>query len=163
MATSARKQTRSRAASKAGGRDESESRSAKSTASRSRSHPGSSDRKSNRESSTTSARRGTTRRSAAKSGRREAGGAGQTTTNHEEIRAWVEERGGKPACVRGTGGKEDIGMLRIDMPGYTGADKLAPISWDDWFEKFDEKGLAFLHQDKTAGGKKSNFNKLVSR
>ena len=65
--------------------------------------------------------------------------------------------------MRGTGDKQDTGMLRIDMPGYTGADKLAPISWDDWFEKFEEKGLAFLYQDKTAGGKKSNFNKLVNR
>jgi hypothetical protein len=79
------------------------------------------------------------------------------------IRTWVEERGGKPACVRGTGGKLDTGMLRIDMPGYSGKTSLAPISWDDWFEKFDEKQLAFLYQDETAGGKKSNFNKLVSR
>lgn len=54
-------------------------------------------------------------------------------------------------------------MLRIDMPGYTGADKLASISWDEWFEKFDEKNLAFLYQDQTAGGQKSNFNKLVGR
>jgi hypothetical protein len=54
-------------------------------------------------------------------------------------------------------------VLRIDMPGYSGADSLEPISWDQWFEKFDGNGLAFLYQDKTAGGKQSNFNKLVSR
>lgn len=90
-------------------------------------------------------------------------GAAQATTNHEEIRRWVEERKGKPACVRGTGDKNDIGMLRIDMPGYIGEDKLEHIEWDEWFGKFEEKRLAFLHQDKTADGSKSNFNKLVSR
>lgn len=54
-------------------------------------------------------------------------------------------------------------MLRIDFPGYSGRGKLRPISWDEWFEKFDEKNLALLYQEKTAGGQKSNFNKLVSR
>jgi len=90
-------------------------------------------------------------------------GAAQATTSHDQIRRWVEERHGKPACVRGTGDKNDIGMLRIDMPGYTGEDKLEHISWDEWFGKFEEKRLAFLHQDKMADGKRSNFNKLVSR
>ena len=117
--------------------------------------------------SKTGGRRGSSNASSQKSGSRsrhgEVKGAGQPTTDHELIRTWVEERGGKPACVRGTGGKLDTGMLRIDMPGYSGKTSLAPISWDDWFEKFDEKQLAFLYQDETAGGKKSNFNKLVSR
>jgi anaerobic selenocysteine-containing dehydrogenase len=87
----------------------------------------------------------------------------QTTTDHEEIRKWAEERGAKPACVRGTGGKHDVGMLRLDFPGYTGEDKLQPISWDDWFEKFDERKLALVYQEETAEGERSNFNKLVSR
>ena len=84
-------------------------------------------------------------------------------TDREEIQQWAESRGAHPACVRGTGGKGDIGMLRLDFPGYTGEDTLEQISWDDWFEKFDENHLALLVQDKTAAGQKSNFNKLVSR
>ena len=87
----------------------------------------------------------------------------QTTTDHEEIRRWAEERGAKPACVRGTGDKNDVGMIRLDFPGYTGEDKLQPISWEDWFEKFDERKLALIYQEETADGKKSNFNKPVSR
>jgi hypothetical protein len=55
------------------------------------------------------------------------------------------------------------GIIRIDFPGYSGKGSLEEISWDDWFEKFEEKKLAFLHQDETAGGKKSNFNKLINR
>jgi len=86
-----------------------------------------------------------------------------TTTNHEEIQRWAEERGGQPACVKGTGGEGDVGMLRLDFPGYSGEESLQHISWDDWFEKFDERGLALLYQEQTAGGAQSNFNKLVSR
>jgi hypothetical protein len=65
--------------------------------------------------------------------------------------------------VRRTGGKGDIGMIRLDFPGYSGAASLEHISWNDWFEKFDESGLALLHQNTTARGQKSNFNKLVAR
>jgi len=85
-------------------------------------------------------------------------GAAQVTTDHEEIQRWVEERGGKPACVRGTGGRGDTGLLRIDFPDGPEA-KLQPISWEDFFEKFEENSLAFLYQDK----EQSRFNKLVGR
>jgi hypothetical protein len=84
-------------------------------------------------------------------------------TDHDEIRKWAEERKAKPSCVKGTGGKSDTGMIRLDFPGYSGGDSLQEITWDEWFEKFDENDLALLVQDKTAGGQKSNFNKLVSR
>ena len=87
----------------------------------------------------------------------------QTTTDHEQIRQWAESRGGKPACVRGTGGGGDTGLLRIDFPGYSGGDSLQEISWDEFFEKFDEQGLALLYQDTTKDGQPSNFNKLISR
>jgi hypothetical protein len=54
-------------------------------------------------------------------------------------------------------------VLRIDFPGYSGKDTLAEISWDEFFEKFDEKKLAFLYQEKTATGRPSRFCKLVGR
>jgi hypothetical protein len=84
-------------------------------------------------------------------------------TDHRKIQEWAEERGGKPACVKGTGGKGDTGMIRIDFPGYSGEESLQEISWDEWFKKFDENQLALLIQETTAEGQKSNFNKLVSR
>ncbi len=87
----------------------------------------------------------------------------RVTTDHDEIRQWAEARKAEPACVRGTGGKGDIGMLRLDFSGYTGETSLEHISWDEWFEKFDERKLALLFQEETAGGEKSNFNKIVSR
>jgi hypothetical protein len=66
--------------------------------------------------------------------------------------------------VRGTGdGDGDAGVLRIDFPGGAGDDELEPISWDEWFRKFEEENLAFLYQDRRAGGQDSTFFKLVRR
>jgi hypothetical protein len=87
----------------------------------------------------------------------------RVTIDHEEIRRWVEERGGRPAAVKATRKKGDPGIIRIDFPGYSGDDTLEPISWDEWFKKFDQSNLAFVYQETTARGQKSNFNKLVSR
>jgi hypothetical protein len=97
------------------------------------------------------------------SGGRGGSAGSQTTTDHDQIRQWAEARGGKPACVRGTGGGDDIGMLRIDFPGFSGGDSLQEITWDEFFEKFDERGLALLYQETTKDGQPSNFNKLVDR
>jgi hypothetical protein len=85
-----------------------------------------------------------------------------TTTDHDEIRSWVEQHDGAPASVRGTDKGDDAGVLRIDFPGGAGEDQLEHISWDDWFQKFDENDLAFLYQEK-ASGEDSTFFKLVSR
>lgn len=87
----------------------------------------------------------------------------KTTTDHDAIRRWAEERGGRPAHVKGTGGKGDPGMLRIDFDYGTRDEGLEPISWEEFFKAFEENELALLYQDETAGGEKSRFNKLVSR
>jgi hypothetical protein len=87
----------------------------------------------------------------------------KTTTNHDEIRKWAEARKAKPSVVAHTGKGEDLGILRLNFPGYSGEDTLKEISWDDWFRKFDEQELALLFQEETKDGKPSNFNKLVSR
>lgn len=88
--------------------------------------------------------------------------AQKTTTDHDEIRRWAEERGGQPARVKSTGGGDDPGIIRLDFPGYSGEGSLEKISWDDWFQKFDDSNLALIY-DETTRGQKSNFNKLVSR
>lgn len=53
-------------------------------------------------------------------------------------------------------------MLRLDFPGYS-EDELQTITWDEFFDKFEERELALVYQEKTAGGARSNFNKLISR
>ena len=81
----------------------------------------------------------------------------KTTTDHEEIRSWVEERGGHPARVEGTN------LLRIDYPGFSGEQRLEEISWDELFRIFDENKLAFLYQEETKDGGESRFSKFFER
>jgi hypothetical protein len=90
-------------------------------------------------------------------------GKSARTIDHDRIRQWVEERGGSPAAVKATEKGEDPGLLRINFPGYSGAGQLEDISWEDFFQKFDEKNLEFLFQDETRDGKTSRFWKFVTR
>jgi hypothetical protein len=87
----------------------------------------------------------------------------KATTDHNEIRRWVESRKGHPAFVKSTRnrGGEGSGLLRIDFE--PDEQSLAAISWDEFFVTFEESNLAFLYQDRTASGRKSRFNKFVSR
>lgn len=87
----------------------------------------------------------------------------KTTTNHEEIKRWVEERGGRPAVVKGTPGKRSGGVLRIDYPGFSGEDTLESITWEEFFEAFEENNLAFLYQEEKKDGAESRFSKLIDR
>ena len=86
-----------------------------------------------------------------------------TTTDHDEIRQWVEAHDGAPAAVRSTESDGDPGVLRIDFPGGTGEDTLDHIGWDEWYRKFDDERLAFLYQEQKADGSDSTFFKLVNR
>lgn len=88
--------------------------------------------------------------------------ASDTTTDHDTIRKWVEDRGGRPTVVKATedNGKGG-GLLRIDFREKD--DALDEIEWDEFFRIFDENKLAFLYQDKTKDGKESRFSKFVER
>jgi hypothetical protein len=86
----------------------------------------------------------------------------KSTTDHEIIKKWVSTRGERPSRVRRTAGKgEEGGLLRIDFgePEET----LEEISWEEFFEVFEDRELAFLYQDDRPRGSKSYFCKLVHR
>lgn len=87
----------------------------------------------------------------------------KTTRDHDEIRRWAEERGAVPSEVASTERSEEPGILRFHFPGAPNRNdgKLKEISWDAFFEKFDENDLELLYQEKTADGETSNFNKLI--
>ncbi|WP_347159918.1 hypothetical protein [Pontibacter chitinilyticus] len=81
------------------------------------------------------------------------------TTNHKEIQKWAEEQGGVPAIIKGTedDGKGE-GLLRIHFPKKSpDNDNFEEISWDEFFQTFDEKKLALLHEPDGV------FNKLINR
>jgi hypothetical protein len=91
------------------------------------------------------------------------GAESKQTIDHDEIRNWVEERGGKPARVKQTGKGSGGGLLRIDYPGFSGGDSLEEITWEEFFAAFEKNKLAFLYQDETKEGKESRFSKLIDR
>lgn len=87
----------------------------------------------------------------------------KTTQDHDEIQQWAEKRGAIPAEVKGTDAKNQTGILRFCFPGapHHNDASLREISWDEFFEKFDQNGLELIYQDVTAEGEQSNFNKLI--
>lgn len=85
----------------------------------------------------------------------------ETTTDHDAIRKWIEDRGGVPTVVKGTEDDEGEGILRVDFAERD--EKLEEISWDEFFDTFEDRGLAFLYQEETADGKESRFFRFVNR
>jgi hypothetical protein len=63
----------------------------------------------------------------------------------------------------GTGSEGDVGMIRLDFPGFSGEGSLEEIPWEEFFDAFEKNQLALVYQETTAEGQRSNFNKLVSR
>jgi hypothetical protein len=89
-------------------------------------------------------------------------GESLTTTDHNIIRTWTERRDGKPARVKDTERSgDDTGILRIAFD--TDQEALEPITWDEFFDKFERENLAFLYQEQTRDGKTSRFFKFVNR
>jgi hypothetical protein len=90
---------------------------------------------------------------------------GQTlaTRSPDVIRAWAEERGGRPAAA--TRGKDDgrPHVLRIrfrDDDGRRGRSNLEEIDWEEWLATFEERDLVFLYQDQRRDGRQSTFFRL---
>ena len=86
----------------------------------------------------------------------------KTTKDHSTVKKWAEDRNGKPAVVESTSNSsEGGGLLRINFPGYA-EDNLKNISWEEFFEIFDENNLQFLYQEEKQDGQESRFFKFVS-
>jgi hypothetical protein len=90
--------------------------------------------------------------------------ASYTTTDHEVIRAWADERGAVPAAVDTTGDEPDhepdAALLRLE---FRDRDSLDEVDWEPFFRTFEDRKLAFVYQEKTSGGEVSRFNKFVKR
>jgi hypothetical protein len=83
----------------------------------------------------------------------------EVTTDHDTIRKWAESKGGKPAAVDRTHKGGDVGIVRIIFPDNPQSehDALVEISWEEFFEQFEESKLALLYDEK------SLFSKIVGR
>ncbi len=67
------------------------------------------------------------------------------TTDHDEIRKWVEEKGGEPAVIKGVSGSEGEGILTLVF-GQPGPD-VQVISWQEFFNTFEDNELRFRYED----------------
>ena len=78
--------------------------------------------------------------------------------DHNDIQDFAKKTGGKPAIVSDTAKDGSSGVLRFDH----GRDNegLEEISWDRFFEIFEEQELALMLDQ---SGDNPNFNKFVSR
>ena len=87
----------------------------------------------------------------------------KTTRDHEEIRAWAEARGAKPAEVASTDTGKGPGILRLEFPKApkNNDSNLRELAWEEFFEKFDASDLELVLQDVTAEGAQSNFNRFI--
>lgn len=68
----------------------------------------------------------------------------ETTTDHDTIREWVEERGSTAAQVTEPVG-DDPGSLAV-VPEGKMDDSVRGISWEAFFEIFEDEELAFVYQ-----------------
>ncbi|MFH5806464.1 hypothetical protein [Alienimonas sp. DA493] len=93
----------------------------------------------------------------------------KTTTDHATIKQWAESRNGYPATVADTESKGgEPGILRIDFEDPSEEQPNTPdsglhrITWEEFFEKFDDADVQFLYQEHTSDGSVSRFCKFIS-
>ncbi len=74
------------------------------------------------------------------------------TTNHKEIKKWVEKHGGRPAVFDDPTTNNDMVSIRVDFPGkrdevFMHSNVVSEVvPWDYFFELFDKYKLAFIYQ-----------------
>jgi len=83
----------------------------------------------------------------------------EATTDHDRIRRWAESKGGMPAAVARTRDERSVGIIRIMFPDAPRSEHeaLTEISWDEFFEQFEQANLALLYEEE------SIFSKIVGR
>lgn len=88
-----------------------------------------------------------------------------TTTNHEKIKSWAEERGGFPVLIGGHDPKIHI-YFNNQYSNVENAGNglyIRKISWNEFFQKFETKKLVFYYQNETASGHLSNYCEFYSQ
>ena len=79
----------------------------------------------------------------------------KVTADHGEIRRWVEAHGGCPALLAADGGRDRLAVA-FDPA------ECEPLSWEEFFTRFEREGLAFVY-DPDGNGDGARTAKLVSR
>ncbi len=87
------------------------------------------------------------------------------TTDHQAIKEWVSRRDGRPAIAKRPEEVSHLRLLHVTFPHTSEAEAVVEITWDEFFEVFEEKELAFLRysQDELIIGDEAHFYQFVNR
>ncbi|RPI32584.1 MAG: hypothetical protein EHM70_08600 [Chloroflexota bacterium] len=73
---------------------------------------------------------------------------GKITTDRNVIKMWVNARGGWPAIIRKFTSAGVEMALSIVFPGSETDETIHRLTWEEFFEKFEQQHLVFIYEDK---------------
>lgn len=80
-----------------------------------------------------------------------------TTLNHEEIKNWISQRGGRPVVVEEQKSEGPVSFLSVEFDDKeTSGVVKEELNWKRFFEVFEKKMLAFQYDEEE--GEKSGKN-----
>ena len=79
------------------------------------------------------------------------------TTDHAEIKRWAKRRRARPVRAFLTGD------VRLDLPADDPVEPERPVGWDEWFDTFEDRKLAFLYFARVADDVVPSHRELVAR
>jgi len=76
------------------------------------------------------------------------------TRDHDRIRQWATRHQAQPATGEATRSgpatidvRDDGAGIRFNFPGFG---RFRPITWDEWFDNFEQYGLTFVYEREVA-------------
>lgn len=84
------------------------------------------------------------------------------TIDHRRIRHWAEDRKGRPVAVK-FAGTDPAATLRFEFGDHHPDPDVDELTWADFFERFDDLRLAFVHAREGPTGGQGEYHKFVAR
>ena len=86
-----------------------------------------------------------------------------TTMDHDEIKSWISNRGGKPVIIEEQKSEGPVTSLSVEFDEKEVSGEVKEdLDWNGFFEIFEKKMLAFQY-DEDEGDKKNKSFKIVGR
>jgi hypothetical protein len=70
----------------------------------------------------------------------------KSTIDHKEVKKWAKKAGARPARIKSGQNLKSEGELRMDFSGGKNQE-LEYLSWEEFFNMFEDKNLAFEYED----------------
>ncbi len=73
---------------------------------------------------------------------------GKLTTNRNVIKKWAQARHGWPALIRRATSAGFEMVLSIVFPDSSSSEIARKLTWDEFFDQFEQQHLVFVYQEK---------------